>query len=162
MCRWWRTHTWHCHSGENANVSFSLQQLSSFLLRMSFVGSEERSAFGAPWPFRSATPSQDCLSGRMAWADESVAVGQFQHLATQGGWGYLGWAGKVRARATLLVCSGVPSYSSKCGNPSPSLPLGNLLCFSCAHLTQGNSLDGIFKSIYHQGVTWPFLNMGMI
>lgn len=47
--------------GATAKVSVSLQQLCSFLLRMSFVGSEERSAFGAPWLFRSA--SQDPFSG---------------------------------------------------------------------------------------------------
>lgn len=33
------------------------------------------------------TPSQYYLSGRMAWADDKsvVALGQFQHLAAQGG-----------------------------------------------------------------------------
>ena len=43
----------------------SFEQLSSSLLRMSFVGRERRFASGAPWPFRSA--SQDPVSGLLVW-----------------------------------------------------------------------------------------------
>lgn len=52
-------------SGAVANVSVFLEQLSSSLLRMSFVGSEKRSAFGASWPFRSA--SQDPFPRLLVW-----------------------------------------------------------------------------------------------
>lgn len=44
-------------------MSLSLEQLSSSLLRMSFVGRERRFASGTP--FRSA--SQDPVSGLLAW-----------------------------------------------------------------------------------------------
>lgn len=52
------------------------------------------------------TPSQDYLSGRMAWADDkSIALGQFQHLAAQGRWRLLGLGRESRAGPTLLPYS---------------------------------------------------------
>ena len=65
---------WHCQFlgvqevlsvQELLLMSLSLEQLSSSLLRMSFVGSERRFASGAPFPLRSA--SQDPVSGLLVW-----------------------------------------------------------------------------------------------
>lgn len=53
-------------SGAMANVSVPGKRLSSsFLPRMSSVGSEKGLALGAPWPFRSA--SQDPFLGLLFW-----------------------------------------------------------------------------------------------
>lgn len=71
-----------------SDVSVSLEQLSSSLLRMSLLAVRRAllMKYHGLSGQQAKTPSQGHLSGRMAWAgDKSVALGQFQHLAAQGG-----------------------------------------------------------------------------
>lgn len=67
-----------------ANVFVSPEQLFLSLLRMFFVHSENPPLGDLDLSDEQGnTPSQDYLSGRMAWPDDkSIALSQFQHLAT--------------------------------------------------------------------------------